>query len=299
MEQFINPPAEQVIKSLIQWGERREPVRSMLMTSTRVVPNAHVDDLSDYDVVLVVEDIRPFYEDRSWLNDFGEVLVVYWDPIYPDPDTGIDKFGNVTQYTGGLKIDFTVYPVTWIQNIIQAAALPAELDAGYRILLDKDSLTRNLKQPTYSAYIPVKPGNVIYQKWVEDFFSDVPYVAKCLWRGELLPLKWCLDYDMKHVYLRQMLEWKIGLNTNWSIPVGSLGKGLKKRLPSEIWSQLENCYTGAGVAENWEALFRTVTLFRRVAMEVGEGLGYTYPLELDQRVTAYVQMMRAHARRAR
>jgi hypothetical protein len=27
-------------------------------------------------------------------------------------------------------------------------------------------------------------------------------------------------------------------------------------------------------------------------MEVGEGLGYEYPLELDQRVTAYVQKMR-------
>jgi aminoglycoside 6-adenylyltransferase len=292
MEQFFNPPTEEVIKSLIEWGDRRKPVRAMLLTSTRAVPNAHVDDLSDYDVVLVVEDIHPFYENRGWLNDFGEVLVVYWDPIYSDPDTGDDKFGNVIQYADGLKIDFIVYPVTWIQKTVQAPALPAELDAGYRVLLDKDSLTRELKHPTYSAYIPVRPSNEIYQKWIEDFFSDVPYVAKCLWRGELLPLKWCLDYDMKHVYLRQMLEWKIGLDTNWSIPVRSLGKGLKEQLPSDIWSQLENCYAGAGISKNWEALFRTVILFRRVAIEVGEGLGYTYPLELDQRVTAYVQIMR-------
>ena len=84
MEQFFNPPTEEVIKSLIEWGERRKPVRAMLLTSTRAVPNAHVDDLSDYDVVLVVEDIHPFYEDRGWLNDFGKVLVVYWDPIYSD-----------------------------------------------------------------------------------------------------------------------------------------------------------------------------------------------------------------------
>jgi len=32
-------------------------------------------------------------------------------------------------------------------------------------------------------------------------------------------------------------------------------------------------------------------LFRQVAMEVGEGLGYEYPLDLDQRVTAYVQKL--------
>jgi len=32
-------------------------------------------------------------------------------------------------------------------------------------------------------------------------------------------------------------------------------------------------------------------LFRQVAVEVGEGLGYEYPHDLDQRVTAYVKDM--------
>ena len=280
---------DNVINWLIHWGEQQEPVRAMLMTSTRAVPKAPVDDLSDYDVVLVVEDIRRFHADRSWLNDFGEVLVAYWDPIYSDPDTGADRFGNVIQYADGLKIDFTLYPVSWLQMIVQALALPAELDAGYRILLDKDALTQEMKPPTYSAYVPKIPTNEIYQKWIHEFFSDAPYAAKCLLRGELLPLKWCLDDDMKHIYLRQMLEWKIGLDTHWSIPVGSLGKGLKKRLSPEIWSQLEACYAGAAADENWKALFNTMTLFREVAIEVGKRLGYDYPLDLDQRVTAFVK----------
>jgi hypothetical protein len=46
------------------------------------------------------------------------------------------------------------------------------------------------------------------------------------------------------------------------------------------------------VQENWDALFRTIDLFRRVAMEVGRGLGYEYPLGLDQQVTAFAQRMR-------
>jgi hypothetical protein len=37
-----------------------------------------------------------------------------------------------------------------------------------------------------------------------------------------------------------------------------------------------------------------MTLFRQVAIEVGEGLGYDYPHELDQRVTDYVKDMRQH-----
>jgi aminoglycoside 6-adenylyltransferase len=49
---------------------------------------------------------------------------------------------------------------------------------------------------------------------------------------------------------------------------------------------------GAGIKENWEALFRTIALFREVGIEVAERLGYAYPHDLDQRVTAYVQKMR-------
>ena len=289
MHQPAAAPQDDILRTLIHWAEQQELVRAMLLTSTRAIPNAPVDLLSDYDVVLVVEDIHPFYEDRRWLGDFGEVLVVYWDPIHPDLEYGIDRTGNVTEYGKGLKIDFTLCPVELFHRMVQAPALPAELDAGYRILLDKDYLTDGMQAPTYTAYLPKPPINEVYQKLVNDFFSDVPYMAKCLWRGELLPAKWCLDYDMKHVHLRPMLEWKIGLDHGWSVPVGALGKGLKKRLPPDLWMQLEDTYAGAGVAENWEALFRTIALFRQVAVEVGERLGYTYPHELDGKVTAYAQ----------
>ena len=294
MKDFHHPG--EVIDNLIQWAKQHDSIRAMLLTSTRAVPDAPVDRFSDYDVVLISEDIHPFYEDRNWLEDFGEVLVAYWDPIYPDPDTGTEKFGIVTQYSDGLKIDFTLYPIQWLQQVVQAPMLPAELDAGYRILLDKDHLTEGIKTPTHTGYIPTVPTEAVYQTAVNDFFTDPPYMAKCLLRGELLPAKWCLDYDMKHVYLRQMLEWKIGLDTNWSVSVGALGKGLKRYLPPEIWSQLENTYAGADISENWEALFRTMALYRQVALEVGERLGYTYPLALDQRVNAFVKEMRSQDR---
>jgi aminoglycoside 6-adenylyltransferase len=280
-----------VIQQLIRWAELQDSVRAMLLTSTRAIPNATVDSFSDYDIVLVVKNIRPFFEDRSWLADFGEVLVVYCDPIYSDPDYGIEKFANVIQYTDGLKIDFTLWPVELLQKITQAPALTAELDAGYRVLLDKDGLTKGMQPPTYTAYIPVPPTNELYQRTIEEFFSDAPYVAKCLWRDELLPTKWCLDYDMKHVYLRPMLEWRMELDHNWSMATGALSKGLKKRLPAKTWSLLEGTYAGASIADNWEALFRTMALFRQVAIEVGESLGYSYPYDLDQRVTAYVKGM--------
>jgi aminoglycoside 6-adenylyltransferase len=287
----MSSQSDEIIERLQAWAQAQDPVRAMLLTSTRAVPNAAVDALSDYDVVLVVRDIHPFFEDRSWLAAFGRVLVSYWDAIYPNPEHGIEQTGNVIQYEDGLKIDFTLWPIELMRRTATAPKLQDELDAGYAILLDKDGLTTALPAPTHTAYIPAKPDEETFQQVIEEFFSDVPYVAKCLVRGELLPVKWALDYDMKHLYLRQMLEWRVECDQGWSVPVGALGKGLKKRLPPAIWSQLEESYAGAGAEENWTALFRTIALYRRVACEVAEHLGYTYPHELDQRVTTYAQRM--------
>jgi aminoglycoside 6-adenylyltransferase len=281
-----------MIPTLVQWGAAREAIRAMLLTSTRAVPDAAVDVLSDYDVILVVDDIHPFVSDRSWLSDFGEVLVVYWDQVHPDPVFGIEQCGNVTQYADGLKIDFTLWSVAQFQRIVAAPVLDAELDAGYRVLLDKDGLTEAMRAPTFKAYLPQLPSLELYEITVNDFLTDAPYVAKCLWRDELFPAKWSLDYDMKHVYLRQMLEWRAGLEHGWSKPVGSLGKGLKKLLPPATWVRVEQCYAGASMADNWQALAHTLAVFREIAQDVGGQLGYAYPDELHQRVAAYVERIK-------
>lgn len=282
-------PAHDIIPTLTQWAAARPLIRAMLLTSTKAIPDAPTDALSDYDVILIMQDIHPLVADRSWLSDFGDVLVVYWDPIHPNPVFGIDQCGNVTQYADGLKIDFTFWPVALFQQIAAAPELDAELDAGYRVLLDKDHLTATLRPPTATAYIPTPPTHAAYQTLINDFLTDAPYVAKCLWRDELLPAKWCLDYDMKHIYLRQLLEWRMEIDHGWSVPAGNLGKGLKKRLPAHIWAQVEQTFVGARLADNWEALAHTLTLFRQVAVEVGEHLGYAYPHDLHERVTAYVE----------
>ncbi len=289
---IVNHDPREVIRRLTWWAERRDSVRALLLTSTRANPSAPVDVLSDYDVVLVVEDVLPFFEDRSWLHDFGEVLVAYWDPIHPDPDHGIEQTGNVVHYADGLKIDFSLWSVALLRRIARATVLPDELDAGYSVLLDKDRLTGGMRPPSYEAYVPDRPDEETYLTVANNFFSDAPYVAKCLWRDELLPAKWCLDVAMRHNYLRPMLEWRMERDRGWSEPTGNLGKGLKKRLPTGIWKELESTYAGTGIADNWEALFRTMVLCRRVATKVAADLGHAYPLDLDRRVTAYVRAIK-------
>ncbi len=278
---------------LVEWASERAEIRSMLLTSTRAVPGAAVDALSDYDVILIVQDIQPFVSDRAWLNDFGTVLIAYWDPVHADPDFDIEVGGNVIQYIDGLKIDFTLWSVSLFEKIVASPDLPAELDAGYLVLLDKDQLTANLRPASGRAYIPMPPTFALYRTQINDFLSDAPYVAKCLWRNDLLPAKWCLDHDMKQIYLRQMLEWRIEIDHGWSVPVGHLGKGLKKWLRPDLWAQLELTYAGANIDDNWAALAATLALYRQVALEIAAYFGYIFPETLYQRVCVYVKQIEA------
>lgn len=287
---FDPPPHAAVLERLVGWAAERDAVRAVLLTSTRANPHAPTDPFSDYDVILAVTDVRPFFEDRSWLGDFGPVLVVYRDPIR-DSEGG-KSFAYITQYENGLKIDFTVSSVGILRRIAENDKLPNDLDVGYAVLVDKDGLTDGLPEPTRRAYVPDPPSEDVYLTLVEEFLHEATYVAKHLWRDDLLPVKYNLDHAMKQRDLRTMLSWLIETESGWDVPVRAYGKGLKELLPSATWEALERTYAGAGIEENWNALFATIDLFREVAIEVGGRLGFDYPRELDGLVCRYLEGVR-------
>ena len=124
------------------------------------------------------------------------------------------------------------------------------------------------------------------------FFLEATYVAKYLWRDDMMAAKHVLDHFMKQEHLRPMLEWHVEIDHQWSVKPGPYGRRLKQWLRPNLWAELESTYTGAGLEANWETLFRTMTLMRRVATEVGERLGYVYPQALEQRVVAFLQKVK-------
>src|SRR5690606_33366659 len=170
--------------------------------------------------------------------------------------------------------------------------LPDEFDAGYLVLLDKDGLTAGLQAPTYKAFIPMPPTEADYQEMVEGFFLEPAYVAKHLWRDDMMAAKFILDHIMKQERLRPILEWRAEIDHGWSVKPGPYGRRLKQWLRPDLWAALESTYTGAEPEANWEALFRSIALFRRVAVEVGDLLGYTYPDTLEQRAVASVNRVK-------
>ena len=288
---------DQVSKQLIHWAGSQQLIRAVVLTSSRAIPHASIDLFSDYDVILAVQSVEHYYADRTWLETFGPVLAVYRDPMIPV--NGGERSAYVVQYEDGLKIDFNLWPVALLHEVAANPNLPAEFDAGYEVLLDKDGLTTELKAPTYKAYIPTPPSETRFLELLEGFFLDTTYVAKYLWRDDLMAAKHILDYSLKQAHLRPMLEWHSEIDHQWALKPGPDGRRLKQHVRPDLWAELETTYAGPELEENWEALFRTITLMRRVAREVGKSLGLTYPEDLDQRVVRYLLKVKQLDRNAK
>ena len=285
----ILPTEADVLGRVVQWAIDHPLIRAVILESSRAVEQAPLDRFSDYDILLVVSDVRPFADDNSWQRFFGEPLVRFGDAIVR---LGFETHMRMVIYQDHTKIDFAIWPLELLQRIVEQQVSTDFLDWGYRVLLDKNGLAASIPAPTRTAHIPARPTKQEYQALVEEFWWETTYAAKYLWRDELTFAKYNLEVTLKFELLFRMLEWRVELDHDWTWKPGLLGRGLKRALPPDLWAALERAYAGPGIEENWEALFAITALFRRVAVEVGQALGYLYPHEMDRGVTEYLEVSR-------
>jgi aminoglycoside 6-adenylyltransferase len=284
------PPQQEVVDQLVAWGTAHPLIRAMILTSSRTRPDGPVDLLSDYDLILAVSEVGPFAFDDAWLAAYGQPMVRWGDQ---GEEHGLTTYFQGVIYQNYVKIDYNIWPVALLDALAAEVRLPGELDVGYQVLLDKDQRTGGWQQPSYQAHSPARPTEAEYQALVEEFWWDTTYVANGIGRDELVFAKWMLDQDLKLVTLRRMLEWRSGIDRDWSVTTGLHGRGLKHLLPPAIWSEFARTYVALDVEETWAALGRVMALFRQIAREVGSALGYLYLQPVDDQVSAYLEAIRA------
>jgi aminoglycoside 6-adenylyltransferase len=277
------------LEKLIAWGKAHPSIRAMILTSSRARPGGLVDLLSDYDLILAVADVTQFVRDDAWISDYSQPMVRWGDQ---GEMHGLATYFQGVIYQNYVKIDYSIWPVELLERITAACALPDQLDVGFLVLLDKENQTAQWRTPSYRAHIPAKPTEAEYLALVEEFWWGTTYVAKSLWRDDLAFAKWMLDADLKLETMRRLLEWRIEIDHNWSLKPGVHGRGFKQLLPPDIWSAFARTYVWLDVEETWAALFRVIALFRQVAPEVGNALGYPYPQQVDDQVSAYLEAIR-------
>jgi aminoglycoside 6-adenylyltransferase len=275
----------EMLDLILNTARRDERVRAVILNGSRVNPNAPKDFFQDYDVVYIVTETESFMADPSWINVFGERMILQLpDEMSDPPPEGSNHYTYLMQFADGNRIDLSLYPVSKLALL--------EPDSLTLTLLDKDGILPRFLPPTDSGYLPTPPTPKAYFDCTNEFWWVSPYVAKGLWRRELPYAKEMLELYVRE-QLMKMLNWYVGMRTEFKRSPGKMGKYLEKYLEPDLWQLLLQTYSDAEYDHIWDALIIMGDLFRRTAIPVAEHFGFTYPSGDDQRVTAHLLHVRA------
>lgn len=256
-----------------------ERIRAVMMNGSRVNPNVTKDRFQDYDIVYVVSNLESFTSDHSWVDYFGGRIIMQMpeDMILP-PATHNGIFIYLMLFTDGNRIDLKLVPIDLLDQM--------ELDSLSEILLDKDKRFNPLPPANDSDYIVAKPDSKEIADCSNEFWWVSTYVAKALWREELSYAKFTMEVPVRDMLIR-MLEWHIGIKTDFEISVGKSGKLLKHYLDQEEWQKFVQTYPDGNYANMWTALFTMCELFQKISESVAKYFGYQVPDE--EKVFSYLK----------
>jgi aminoglycoside 6-adenylyltransferase len=204
------------------------------------------------------------------------------DMIDP-PAEGDGHYTYLMQFMDGNRIDLSFYAPNRVDVTTR--------DSLSLVLLDKDNLLGELPPPSDAGYLPQPPTAKTFDDCCNEFWWLNPYVAKGLWRAELIYAKHIFDTYLREQLLK-MLSWYYGVQTGFQKSPGKFGKYLRSQLDAEQWALLECTYADAQPDNLWEALFSMDDLFRQIAKAVADCFQFNYPEQDDSRVSRYVRHIR-------
>jgi aminoglycoside 6-adenylyltransferase len=276
---------QQMLDLILDTARQDERIRTVIMNGSRTNPNAPRDAFQDFDIVYIVTDITPFRHNLEWIKRFGEMMVMQLPDEMQDPPPESDgSYAYLMQFMDGNRIDLTFVSILQFKERAK--------DSLSLLLLDKDGVVEPFPPANESDYLPSPPTAKAFFNCCNEFWWVSPYVAKGLWRREILYAKQMHDDVLRNEQLMKILVWYIGLKTNFQVSPGKLGKYFQNYLEPELWDMLQKTFADASYENTWDALFATCDLFRRVAIPIAEHYGFAYPFDDDTRVTAHLTHVR-------
>lgn len=272
---------EEMMALILDTARNDERIRAVILNGSRANPHAPRDIFQDYDIVYLVTDVASLKQDTRWLDRFGELMIRQMPEAMSDPPArDEDRFTWLMQFMDGNRLDLTLYPLANLEEL--------EGDSLSVLLLDKDGRIPPFPPPNESDYLPQPPSAKAYANCCNEFWWVSTYVAKGLWREEILYAKHMMDRVVRPELLK-MLTWYIGVQTDFSQNPGKFGKYFQQYLPPEMWEALLETFADASYRQTWSALLAMGDLFRKTAVFVADHFHYSYPYGDDDRVSAHLR----------
>lgn len=275
---------QEMLDLILDTAEQDERIRAVMLNGSRVDPTARRDIFQDFDIVYFVTAVEPFTADHTWIDRFGELMILQLPEAMADPPPmNNGHFAYLMQFMDGNRLDLTLFPLARLSAF--------EMESLSQILLDKDGRFPALPPATDRDFLPKPPTAKAFADCCNEFWWVSAYVAKGLWRAEILYAKFMLDQVVRE-QLMKMLMWYVGVKNGFRRSPGKVGKHFKAQLEPELWTMLLQTYADAGDEHTWDALFIMGDLFRKTATYVAAHFGFTYPHSDDEKVSAHLHHVR-------
>lgn len=274
---------QEIMDLILKTARDDERIRAVLLVGSRANPTIIKDKYQDYDITYFVHDIKPFYNNPSWVEThFGKPLIMQMPEAMRYPE-GDGHFNYMMIYSDTVRIDLTFEFRKYVDNGEPAA-----------VLLDKDEGRGFL--PVLSAlgdkYWHIKPPDeLFYYSCCNNFWWCLNNAAKGIARDELAYVMYMIN-NVIRIELHDMINYYIGTQHSFDLSTGKEGKYFKKYLPAELYTQYAATYSGSNYVDIWNSIDIMCDLFHSLAVAVAAHFNYTYRKEEEDGMREYIRMLK-------
>ena len=247
-------------------------VDAVAMSGSRINPQTQEDELQDYDVVYIVDNLEDLISDLSWLDQFGMRLIEQHNVL------GHRRL-YLMLFEDGNRIDLTLCPKEYIQEWVDS-------EAGFKVLKDDKGLFEAY-QPNSNRYWTYPPTEEEFAASCNEFWWVSAYVVKGICRKQLI-------YSTDHLYgicqqeLLKVLAWQVARDKG-IVDIGKNYKYLFHYLPAEKEKVFSALLDLSSIEKVGQSLFATMKLFDGEAQELAQKMGFTYDKEVAEKMISYAK----------
>ena len=270
---------QEMMKQILDFAKEDSRILAVFQNGSRVNSNISPDSLQDYDIVYLVKETNSFFEDLSWLNYFGEqVIMQIPNQSSLFPSSYWDAF--LMLFKDGNRIDLTILPEEELDKYLKTSTLT-------KVLLDKDQLIPPIPPSSEVGYFTKSPSKENFLDSCTEFWWVSTYVMKGLLRNQYL-------YAVDHISIirdesLRMMSWTIASQFDFQINLGKSYHKLEQLLPKEDFRKLQQTYSLTSYQEIETSLFLIIELFQKYSNNISTQLNYPYPIEQEKNVLDYIK----------
>ncbi len=276
---------QEVITLILNIANADDRIRAVLLNGSRANPKAVKDIFQDFDIVYIVKEIDVFLRDHSWIDVFGERMILQLPDEMIAGEKDDPSFHYLMLFKDGNRIDLTLFPLDKLKTQNKEDSLTI-------LILDKDKLFDKLPPSSNTDYLIKPPTEKEFIDCCNEFWWVSTYVAKGLWRKEVTYAKEMLESPVRTMFLK-IIEWYIGIKTEFTVSFGKGGRNMKHYISSDLYNKILSTYPNGNISNIWNSLFIMVEIFISLAGAIEQTMNFKYNKDEEQNVIDYLKRIYA------